>query len=328
MGRRQRVRKASTDKLVLRPDHGPAEKYGYAGPGGVAVQTGGTLALYAPGGGLIRAVGYLDVPTIDTTITSAALEGASTIVVDSVTNLVTGGPAIWIGTPGLEALDEREVTGVVTSTKTVTLNRPLQYEHASGQRVISAELSSALTAVETATLGENYRAVWTHVHLSQTVETVQLFDVVLHPFRLPLSPYDIISRIPDSILRGASEVSAEQMIDSAEEDLIKDLERRGLRVDLIRNCEQFRGAGIAAIRRNLAEREVMISSNPMVAVESLKIAQNRYDDEVGAACQRLDWYDLGEDDIAENSEDVDGDGVSEYGTEEVHVSFPNYMIRG
>lgn len=96
---------------------------------------------------------------VNTTLSSSASAGATSVAVTSAANIVIG-RRYWIGGWTVE---RESITVASVSGTTVTLRRPLRNAHALGEAFIGTRLSYTITAAQANALWWDGRAIWTPV---------------------------------------------------------------------------------------------------------------------------------------------------------------------
>lgn len=134
----------------------------------------GTFVVYAPAGGVVQSSTAATLDSVDTTLSGAAAQGATSVSVTSATG-ITAGRRYLLG--GAEADGGEVVLVRSVSGTTITLARALQYARASGTAFASARVSFAVGASAAAAIGRGYRVEYTWpAGDAQQVEVVP-FDV-------------------------------------------------------------------------------------------------------------------------------------------------------
>lgn len=277
----------------------------FAPPEGKAI-TAATVALFYADGTTLQASTAATLPAVATTLSSAATAGASTVAVTSAASVVPG-DWYWVGSGTDTPIELVRVAGIASTT--LTLAEELQFSHVSGATFGGTDITYALTATHTAALGRNYRALWGYTVGATAYKATTTFDVVLVPFRLLFSAADLATRIPAAVRRSASEVlSLRDFMVEAEDMLLRDLERRRIVPDWIRNTGQLRGAAILACAYVMLARAAQV--DPGYRQQSIDVREE-YERELAAALANVDWLDYSEENIAAYSATTGFQGVGD-----------------
>lgn len=301
---RQRFKEDSAGTIRFRPPEGPPI-------------TSATIVLYDRGGGELQAAAAATLPLVDTTVASTAIsEGDDEFTVAAGTNIEVG-KWLWLGTYGSDPIEMVRVKRIASTT--VTTAEPIRYAHAIGQEVKGSEITYSLTATHTATLGRSHRALWGYIVGTTAYESTQLWDVVKTVFKLPLTPQDLTIRLPQDLRESGTEVfNMLDLIDLAETIISRDVARRGRRMDLVRDPEQFDEVGILCIRMILLERAM---NSDAAYIPMYNQAHSLYQEELAQLlASGIIWYD--------ENEDLSIDGVENSTESEEHVQAVYYLPIG
>lgn len=298
---KQSFKQSTTATIKFSPPDGPPDIPSTHTP---------TVELLQPGGGTLQASASATVPGVNTTLnmSSGASEG------DQVLTVTTGYPIYmgdyyWLGAENVGPQEQVLVRS--RDGASITLAEPLKYNYSNGAAFKGGTLSYSLTTTHTATLNQNYKAIWTY-SLNGVVQPPyqQLFDVVKHRFKLRISNRELMAYIPEAMRKSAAEIfDPQDLVAVAESRIKEDLIRSGKRPDLVRDAEQFNRPGILFIKYTLLDRAAQL--DPMF-IDMLDRSEKEYMDSFNAILGGgMSWYDTDEDDQVDGEGDTFGVGQEE-----------------
>ncbi|MCP4549521.1 MAG: hypothetical protein GY835_23950 [bacterium] len=243
--------------------------------------------------------------TVNTTLSGNASEGDREVTLTAVTGLEIR--RSYLITNTLSQTEWVRVRSINASTKVVETDEPLEHAHAATSTFLGTGFYRTLSATETATLGEMYRARATYTIDSVSYTTDVPFDVVLVPLTNPLSVEFVKKRRADIMSQQHAETRGDDYQDYREaawEDGVlqgirshKDLWRPGL----LKSPSDVEGWALAEFDLICSQNgiDVLKGIDPLDALEKL---EQRAANKAAAALSSLDWMDEDDDDNRDASE--------------------------
>lgn len=157
---------------------------------------------------------------VDTTLSSSASIGATTIAVTSATSVIRGRKYL-LGTAASELQEMVRIRNI--SGTTLTVFRPLVYAHASGAEFMGTRLSFAVTSAQATTLFWDGSAEWNWTadgSAARDRRTRTAVECVLQPLERLATANDMQIRDPKFYRKIDSESDVDELLDTAFEDVI------------------------------------------------------------------------------------------------------------
>lgn len=276
---KQRFRQSTAATLRASPQEGPPI-------------TSATVEIFEPGGGTLQASTAAVIPTVATAINNASgySVGTKTLILDDTTGIAADG-LYWVGTVGTDSVHQVNVRTIDSATQ-VQLAEGLSNPVDDDEEFLGSELTYTLTTTHTATLDSNYRVVWTYTVGTQTYIATQLFDVVAQPFALALGPAMLRRYLPDAVRRQAPGLSLQELIRESEAKIIRELRRRDIKPDRVRDMDQFTYLGVLGAREIWQNRQLAVDPDILPSLEKTEEQWNMEFSRIMAA--GLSWYDADE----------------------------------
>lgn len=114
-----------------------------------------TASLYLPSGGS-NGTGSVSVESVSSSVNAAATAGATTLNVGSTTNFKVGHRYI-VGNADPDDYSAEFLTIKSKTTNSIRLMRPLLWDHANGDPLVSSQVEISLTAAQCNTIGAGHR---------------------------------------------------------------------------------------------------------------------------------------------------------------------------
>jgi len=266
-----------------------------------------TVELKDEGGSTIRAAAstYVTQDTTTTTVGTASLVGATSLILSAVTGVTVR--SSYLVTNAIGQQEWIRVRSCNASTKAVEVDEPLEYAHDTAATLVATGFYYTLQTSDVANLEELWRARATYTVGGLTYTQEVPFDVVLTQLRNPLTVEFIKYRRPDIMTLEFSQSRGSDFADfrsAAWDEVLRAIRGHdtGWRPALVRTPEDLEGwalaefdvlaqsGGISILRGWDAERAVL-------HLESIR------DERRGAALASLKFLDLDEDDSADEDEE-------------------------
>lgn len=146
-----------------------------------------TASFYLPSG-TSNGTGSISVPTASSTVNAAANIGALSLNVGSTTNFKVGHRYI-VGNSDPDEYTAEHITVKSKTSNTITLLRPLMFDHASGDTIASSQVNITVSAAQASELGMGHRVELSYqVSGSAQPVVVDTFSVTRY---LPISHLNI-----------------------------------------------------------------------------------------------------------------------------------------
>jgi hypothetical protein len=246
---------------------------------------------------------YVTQDTVSTTLSAGASAGDK-----SVTLTATTGGEVGVEYLITSTLGEKErviVRSINTSSKVVTLDEPLEYDHASSSTFVGTRFYRTLQTAEVDELAELYRARATYAvgGLNYTLEVP--FDVVLVPLPNLLSAAYIKANRPGIMAQEHAETRGSDFAglrDQAWDRVRKGIRRMGegdderWRPALVRTGDDLELWGLAEFDLLALQNGVDVLPGDWSGPEALQELRERVSAAKSEALLTLHWLDKNEDD--------------------------------
>lgn len=231
----------------------------------LAPLTSASLTVFRPDGSVLCTVSVTP-PTINTTV--AAGTTAAMLALASVTGIIAG-TQLRLTSDGVTYAVT--AASVDSTAKTVTLATALPAIPDTGAHVYGTQLAAAVPASDAASIGGNYRMVWTYSDGTTTRQLSQPASVVRWMWTPPVTPADVLSILAElNTTRG--QVFCQSVADRVDETIRGKLLATGRRPWLYLSSAVFLDAAIAQIRYELAVRGIAFGNQIYEAQRELRFA--------------------------------------------------------
>lgn len=265
-----------------------------------------TLTLVTPAAATL-ATPTVTIDPVNTTLSTAAVEGDLDIVLTSVTGVAAR--RYYVLTTASGEVARVRVRSVVASTKTVTLFSPLRFDAASASTFFSTRMTAPVTAGNAATLGEGYEARWSVTTSEGTQVDTTRWDVVRSAW-----PHDLVT--PADLERFAGPLLTTEIqgadswglafldeIETATEGVKVDILEQGRRPSLFRSFASFKAP---VMERVLLDMSYMGRAVPAIDQNDpqsyRQMREQRYSRALAQALATTKDYDLDESGTADSVE--------------------------
>ena len=241
------------------------------------------------------------VDSVNTTLSSNAAAGATSVVVASVGSIVVGRRYVLSNLVGQH--EWVRVRAIDTGATTLTLATELAYAHPSTSTFVGNQLSVAITAGQSDELEENDQASWVYAIAGVTYRTNTFFDVVrsawsaivVTPWQFKLIAGDMAAADLEALESDGLDFADE--IQDATRRVRDEVISRGYRPSLFRSFDQFTDAICQRALLSFSERGEAI---PAVWQDDpagwLDIRREVYADSITTALHSAN-YDANEDEV-------------------------------
>jgi len=187
-----------------------------------------TLDIYTGEGAAIVSSASGTVSTINTTLSSAAARGATSIAVAAATGIAAG-KVFWIQD------DPESVLAYKLATLAVSLRRPLLKDHVSGATVQGTQVTYSVASTAAATLFFDGRVKWT---IDGVTEWTAL-ECTKYPLKRHCSIQDVIDRQPMLYEILTPGVDTERLLDLAHDEVLERIGVLGRRIRVFPASSEF-----------------------------------------------------------------------------------------
>lgn len=197
--------------------------------------------------------GACTISSINTTLSSAATKGATSISVASATGCSIG-KKCWLQDHPEEVL----IKGV--SETTVSLSRPLFYDHASSAAVEGTRVSYAVSAAQASVKFWDGRAEWL---IDSILTDISAVECTVYPLRRLATIQDLFDENPKLRNLLPDEYTIERCLDNAHDDILTTIAARGRARVLCSSGRELAKAVVLRFFANYFRRDASDGSDVM-----------------------------------------------------------------